>query len=56
MNEPSVARQCLAKIRLGALDGSKGINVQEQEADELAAIFATIVLKVAKRESLKFRS
>ena len=49
LREVKEARRCLVKLRMGSLDGVGGIGGLEQEADELAAIFATIVLKVLKR-------
>jgi four helix bundle protein len=49
LREAKESKQCLAKVRLGSLDGSARLGGLEQEADELAAIFATIVLKVLRR-------
>jgi four helix bundle protein len=49
LREAKESKQCLAKIRLGKLHGHDRIDGLEQEADELAAIFATIVMKVKKR-------
>ncbi len=49
LREAKESRQCLAKVRLGGLDGHHRLHGLEQEADELAAIFATIVLKVVRR-------
>jgi four helix bundle protein len=51
LREAKESKQCLAKIRLGQLEGCDRIEGLEQEADELAAIFATIVIKVKKRSS-----
>jgi hypothetical protein len=49
LRETKEARRCLAKLRLGALDGVDKVGGLEQEADELAAIFATIAVKVERR-------
>jgi four helix bundle protein len=51
LREAKESRTCLRKIRLGPLANSsmaidRGL---EQEADELAAIFATIIIKVERR-------
>jgi len=48
LRETKESKQCLAKLRLSNLDGSARVGGLEQEADELAAIFATIVLKAAR--------
>jgi four helix bundle protein len=49
LREAKEARQCLVKLRLGRLAGHEGVAELEQEAGELAAIFAAIALNVAKR-------
>ena len=49
LRETKESKQCLAKVRLGALDGCARVDRLEEEADELAAIFATIVLRVQRR-------
>ena len=51
LREVKESKQCLAKIRLSKLDGHDRVDGLEQEADELAAIFATIVMKVKNRGS-----
>jgi four helix bundle protein len=51
LRETKESRQCLAKLRLAALDGSDRIVDLEHEAGELCAIFATIAMKVATRMS-----
>jgi four helix bundle protein len=56
LRETKESKQCLAKLRLGTLDACERVEELEQEADELAAIFATIILKVTRRESSKFKS
>jgi four helix bundle protein len=56
LREAKEARQCLAKLRLGKLDAHERVGGLEQEANELAAIFASIVLKVTRRGSAKFKS
>jgi four helix bundle protein len=50
LREAKESKQGLAKLRLGKLDGHDRLGGLEQEADELAAVFATIVLKVTRRE------
>ncbi len=49
LREVKEARQSLAKIRLSSLAHVEKVGGLEQEADELAAIFATIVLNVVRR-------
>ena len=49
LREAKESKQCLAKLRLGSLAGLENAAGLEREADELAAIFATIVLKVRRR-------
>ena len=51
LREAKESRTCLRKIRLGRLAGADAVIKQnlEQEADELAAIFATIIMKVERR-------
>lgn len=49
LRETKESKQCLAKVRLGQLGARGGIDGLEREAEELAAIFATIVLKVTRR-------
>jgi len=49
LRETKECRQCLAKVRLAALDGSDRVTELEREAGELSAIFATIAMKVASR-------
>jgi four helix bundle protein len=49
LREAKESKQSLAKVRLGSLDSLEKIAGLEQEADQLAAIFATIVLKVLRR-------
>jgi four helix bundle protein len=44
LREAKESRQCLTKIRLGRLDACANVAHLEQEADELSAIFATIVI------------
>ena len=44
LREAKESRQCLTKIRLGRLDAFAKVAHLEQEADELSAIFATIVI------------
>jgi four helix bundle protein len=53
LREAKESRLCLAKVRLSALAGSDRVEGLEHEADELAAIFATIVLKVVRRGEKK---
>jgi four helix bundle protein len=51
LREAKEARICLAKVRLGVLAGfekTKELGL-EQEAGELSAIFATIVMNVSRR-------
>jgi four helix bundle protein len=49
LREAKESCESLIKIRLGRLDGYDKIDGLEQEADELAAIFATIVINTKKR-------
>lgn len=49
LRETKESRQCLAKLRVAALDGSDRVLELEREAGELSAIFATIAMKVASR-------
>ncbi len=56
LREAKESRQCLAKVRLGSLAGVEKIAGLEQEADQLAAIFATIVLNVLRRLNPKVHS
>lgn len=49
LREVKEARRCLVKLRLSSLQGVDGVKDLEREADELAAIFATIVLNVLRR-------
>jgi four helix bundle protein len=49
LREVKEARRCLAKLRLNALQGIEMAGGLEQEADELAAIFATIVINTLRR-------
>jgi four helix bundle protein len=56
LRETKESRVCLAKVRLGSLDGGDRTLVLEREAGELAAIFATIALKVERRLEAKASS
>ena len=49
LREAKESRQCVAKLRLSSLAGLDQVAGLEQEADELAAIFATIVVNVLRR-------
>lgn len=49
LREVKEARQSLAKVRLSSLANADKVAGLEREADELAAIFATIVLNVIRR-------
>ncbi len=51
LREAKESRTCLQKIRLGRLANSEAVTGRnlEHEADELAAIFATIIMKVERR-------
>ena len=49
LREAKESRQCLIKIRLGRLNAFDKVAGLEQEAGELSAIFATIVLNTQKR-------
>jgi len=49
LREAKESRQCLAKLRLGQLNGFEKVADLEREAGELCAIFATIAIKVAQR-------
>ena len=49
LREAKESKQSLAKLRLGSLAGLDKAAGLEHEADQLAAIFATIVLKVLPR-------
>jgi four helix bundle protein len=51
LREAKESRACLSKIRMGPLANSERVRALslEAEADELAAIFATIVKKAAKQ-------
>ena len=49
LREAKESRACLAKVRMSSLDHFQNVASLEQEADELSAIFATIVLKVDRR-------
>jgi four helix bundle protein len=49
LREAKESRVCLAKLRLGRLDGYEKTADLEREAGELSAIFATIAIKVAQR-------
>lgn len=49
LRETKEARQCLAKLRLAKLDAWEPARNLEDEAGDLAAIFATIAIKVAGR-------
>lgn len=49
LREAKESKQCLAKLRMGSLDGSGASVDLEREAGELSAIFATIALNVARR-------
>ena len=58
LREAKESRLCLAKLRLGRLNGFEKVADLEREAGELSAIFATIAIKVAHRlgrESKKFQ-
>jgi four helix bundle protein len=51
LREAKESRTCLRKVRLGPLANS-AMTIErnlEQEADELAAIFATIIIKMERR-------
>jgi four helix bundle protein len=56
LREVKEARHCLVKLRLSSLQGANGVKDLEREADELAAIFATIVLNVLRRVEREQRS
>jgi four helix bundle protein len=49
LREAKESRQCLTKIRLGKLDVYESVTSLEQEAGELSAIFATIIMNTQKR-------
>ena len=49
LREAKESRLCLAKIRLGQLDGHERLAALEAEAAELSAIFATIARNTATR-------
>ena len=49
LREAKEARQCLLKLRLGRLAAFDKVAGLEQEADELSAIFATIIINTTKR-------
>jgi four helix bundle protein len=49
LREAKESRQCLAKVRLGRLAAFDKVGQLEQEAGELSAIFATIVINTEKR-------
>jgi four helix bundle protein len=51
LREAKESRACLSKIRMGPLANAERVHALslEAEADELAAIFATIVKKAAKQ-------
>jgi four helix bundle protein len=51
LREAKESRTCLRKLRLGQLANAQAVIDRnlEQEADELAAIFATIIIKVERR-------
>jgi four helix bundle protein len=49
LREAKEAHTCLTKIRLGRLAAHDKCRSIEQEAGELSAIFATIVLNMSKR-------
>ncbi|OFW45059.1 MAG: hypothetical protein A3J29_03385 [Acidobacteria bacterium RIFCSPLOWO2_12_FULL_67_14b] len=49
LRETKESKLCLAKLRLGSLDGSGQSGDLEREAGELSAIFAAIVINVSKR-------
>ena len=53
LREAKEARRCLVKLRLSSLQGIEKVGELEQEADELAAIFATIAIKVQRRLDLE---
>jgi four helix bundle protein len=48
LREAKESRLCLAKVRMGCLAGHDRLDGLEQEATELSAIFAAIVLRAAK--------
>jgi four helix bundle protein len=51
LREAKESRTCLRKIALGRLANADAVRERnlEQEADELAAIFATIIIKMERR-------
>ena len=51
LREAKESRTCLRKVRLGPLANVSLVIERnlEQEADELAAIFATIIIKMERR-------
>jgi four helix bundle protein len=51
LREAKESRTCLRKLRLGQLANASSVVERglEQEADELAAIFATIIIKMERR-------
>jgi four helix bundle protein len=51
LREAKESRTCLMKLRLGRLQNAEAVIERnlETEADELAAIFATIIIKVERR-------
>ena len=55
LREAKESRTCLRKVRLGPLANSSLVIERnlEQEADELAAIFATIIIKMEQRLAAK---
>ncbi len=53
LREAKESRNCLAKVRMAALDRSDKVQDLEREAGELCAIFAAIAIKVARRLDLE---
>jgi four helix bundle protein len=53
LREAKEAKTCLQKLQMADLDGAAKTSGLEIEADELAAIFATIAVKVSNRLKLE---
>jgi hypothetical protein len=51
LREAKESRTCLSKVRQGPLANASAVSERglEQEADELAAIFATIIMNMERR-------
>jgi len=53
LREAKESKTCLRKIRLGPLQNAEKLGGLEQEADELSAIFATIIINRVKNIELE---